>query len=330
MLANLWLGVTSSNWLPAAPPTRHTSRIHRNVRPRTGEELRYTQAEAMPPGTRTTAEVALAQMGLKPANNSAGNVRKVPPPASALATPATKDTTSSRTQESADTSGKTSYASKALYDGNVDDKTFSPPRVALNRIYTKTGDAGDTHLAGGQRVAKDSTRIEAYGTVDELNAFVGLAGISCAEGSSAHLQLGRLSAILRRIQHELFNLGSILATLPADVHPKQARVTPAEVEQLEREIDAMNADLAPLRSFVLPGGSRLNAELHAARTICRRAERQVVALARSEEVPPEAVRYLNRLSDALFVWSRWANHVMGVEEVLWEPNQAASGQGSTR
>jgi len=98
-----------------------------------------------------------------------------------------------------------------------------------------------------------------------------------------------------------------------------------EIEQLEREIDRMNADLAPLRSFVLPGGSRLNTELHAARTICRRAERAAVSLASHEQVPPEAIQYLNRLSDALFVWSRWVNHVLGVPEVLWEPNQAASG-----
>jgi cob(I)alamin adenosyltransferase len=108
------------------------------------------------------------------------------------------------------------------------------------------------------------------------------------------------------------------------VNPRQARVTSAEVEQLEREIDAGNGELTPLRSFVLPGGSRVNAELHAARTICRRAERQLTALARREEVPDDAIRYLNRLSDALFVWSRWANHILGIAEVLWEPNQAAS------
>ncbi len=100
----------------------------------------------------------------------------------------------------------------------------------------------------------------------------------------------------------------------------------AEIEQLEREIDQANAELAPLRSFVLPGGSRLNTELHACRTICRRAERAAVRLAREEPIPPEAVQYLNRLGDAFFVWSRWANHVLGVEEVLWEPNLAASGK----
>jgi cob(I)alamin adenosyltransferase len=201
------------------------------------------------------------------------------------------------------------------------DPKFDAPRIALNRIYTKAGDQGQTHLAGGQRVAKDSLRIECYGTVDELNAFVGMAGISATDS------VPELASILRRVQHELFNLGSILATQPQDVHPKQARITSAEILQLEQEIDRMNADLAPLRSFVLPGGSRLNTELHACRTICRRAERIAVSLAHEEEIPPETIQYLNRLSDAFFVWSRWANHIAGIPEVLWEPNQAASGKG---
>lgn len=208
----------------------------------------------------------------------------------------------------------------------MSEKTFDDPRLALNRIYTRQGDTGETHLAGGQRVAKDSRRIEAYGTVDELNAFLGAAGVCCQESSGIDPRLGLLSGIIRRVQHELFNLGSILATKPEDVHPKQARITSAEVEQLEREIDAMNEDLPALRSFVLPGGSRLNAELHIARTVCRRAERLLVAMAREEEVPPDAIRYLNRLSDALFVWSRWANFVMRVPELLWDPNQAASAR----
>ena len=204
----------------------------------------------------------------------------------------------------------------------MEEKTFNEPRIALNRIYTKGGDKGQTSLVGGQRVPKDDLRIEAYGTVDELNAFVGLACLSCSEAANPRLQ--ELCAILRRVQHELFNLGSILATKPEDVHPKQPRVTGAEVEQLEHEIDAHNAELAPLRSFVLPGGTRLNAELHVARTVCRRAERLLVGLARREEVPAVVIQYLNRLSDALFVWSRWVNHVEGVPEVLWEPNEAAS------
>ncbi len=201
------------------------------------------------------------------------------------------------------------------------ERKFNEPHLALNRIYTKAGDKGETRLVGGQRVAKDDARIEAYGTVDELNAFVGLACVSAKEA-----MLEELYGILKRVQHELFIVGSFLATRPDDVHPKQPRITDAEVEQLEQEIDAKNAGLPALRSFVLPGGSRLNAELHAARTICRRAERRVIALARKEEVPPEVVRYLNRLSDALFVFSRWSSHAMGVAEALWEPNQAASAR----
>jgi len=204
----------------------------------------------------------------------------------------------------------------------VSEKPYDEPRIALNRIYTKRGDAGETSLAGGQRVPKDNRRIEAYGTVDELNAFVGLAAVSC----DADSRLAPLAAILRRVQHELFNLGSILATEPADVHANQPRVTSVETLQLEREIDAMNADLPSLRSFVLPGGTRLSAELHVTRTVCRRAERLLVTLARDGSIPPETVPYLNRLSDAMFVWSRWVNHVLGVPEVLWEPNAAASGR----
>jgi cob(I)alamin adenosyltransferase len=198
---------------------------------------------------------------------------------------------------------------------------FNQPRIALNRIYTRAGDGGLTRLVGGQRVAKDDLRIEAYGTVDELNAFTGLARVTA---ESFGEPLSSLAAALKRIQHELFNLGSILATLPEDVHAKQPRVTENEVAQLEREIDQANEALPPLRSFVLPGGSRLEAELHVCRTICRRAERLLVALSKTQSVPEETVRYLNRLSDALFVWSRWVNHVLGVPETLWEPNAAAS------
>jgi cob(I)alamin adenosyltransferase len=203
----------------------------------------------------------------------------------------------------------------------ADEKVYHDPHVALNRIYTRRGDSGETALVGGQRVPKDSLRIECYGTVDELNSFLGMARVSAFEDP----RLNWLCDILLRVQHELFNLGSVLATLPQDVHPRQPRVAQAEVDQLECEIDHANAQLPALRSFVLPGGSRINAELHAARTVCRRAERIAVNLARGESVPTEAIMYLNRLSDALFVWSRWANYAMGVEEVLWEPNRAASG-----
>jgi cob(I)alamin adenosyltransferase len=203
----------------------------------------------------------------------------------------------------------------------MSESRFDDPRLALNRIYTRTGDGGSTRLAGGQTVPKDAPRLDAYGTVDELNAFVGAACLS-AEAEPA---LASLARTLHRVQHELFNLGSILATLPEDVHPRQARITDADIAQLERDIDLANADLEPLRSFVLPGGSRANCDLHVARTVCRRAERLLVAASRDEQIPGEAIRYLNRLSDALFVWSRWVNHALGVSEVLWQPNEAASG-----
>jgi cob(I)alamin adenosyltransferase len=205
--------------------------------------------------------------------------------------------------------------------GTMSEERFEKPRLAINRVYTRQGDRGETGLAGGQRVPKDGPRIEAYGTVDELNAFLGAARASAA----ADPRLAQLAATLLRVQHELFNLGSILATLAEDVHPRQARITDEEVVQLEAEMDHINEELAPLRSFVLPGGSRLEAELHICRTVCRRAERAAVALSRLESLPQEAVRYLNRLSDALFVWSRWVSHVTGAPETLWEPNQPASG-----
>lgn len=204
----------------------------------------------------------------------------------------------------------------------MNDAAFNEPRIALNRIYTKTGDAGQTSLVGGQRIDKDALRIECYGSVDELNAFLGVACVT------AEKELPPLLPILRRVQHELFNLGSILATPPELVHPRQPRITSAEIRQLESEIDDMNSALTPLRSFVLPGGSRVSAELHVCRTVCRRAERAAVRLLRQEPVPPEAVQYLNRLSDALFVWSRWANHALNIPEVLWSPNESASGQRS--
>jgi cob(I)alamin adenosyltransferase len=205
----------------------------------------------------------------------------------------------------------------------MEESNFSEPRVLINRVYTRGGDAGETSLAGGQRLPKDSPRIEAYGTIDELNAFVGSACQTAREGLALYPETEPLVDILVRVQHELFNLGSILATKPEDVHPKQPRVTAADVVRLEWEIDSMNSGLAKLRSFVLPGGSRLNADLHLCRTVCRRAERLCVSVARQEEVPPETVRYLNRLSDAFFVWSRWASQMMRVTEMLWDPNKGS-------
>jgi cob(I)alamin adenosyltransferase len=201
---------------------------------------------------------------------------------------------------------------------------FNQPRLVIGRVYTKGGDSGETSLVGGQRLPKDSLRIEAYGTIDELNAFVGAACQTVREVAVEYPGLARLVDILTRVQHELFNLGSALATKAEDVHPKQPRVTDADIAQLELEIDSMNEGLPPLKSFVLPGGSRLNVQLHVCRTVCRRAERLAVTLGREETVSPEVLRYLNRLSDAFFVWSRWTSQVMRVPETLWDPNKAGA------
>ena len=185
--------------------------------------------------------------------------------------------------------------------------------VVLNRIYTRTGDGGETGLGDGSRVAKDSARVAAYGTVDEVNATLGLVRLGAT---------GEMGLAIARIQNDLFDLGADLATpdLAGDATAKypRLRIQAGQVARLESEIDAMNADLAPLRSFVLPGGSTLAAHLHLARTVCRRAERLAVTLSAGEEVNAEAVKYLNRLSDWLFVASRVANQ-NGAGDVLWVP-----------
>jgi cob(I)alamin adenosyltransferase len=190
--------------------------------------------------------------------------------------------------------------------------------VALNRIYTRTGDTGTTGLASGERRKKHDLRVEAYGTVDETNACLGLARL--------HTE-GEVDAMLSRIQNELFDLGADLAT-PETEKPlpyEPLRILDAQVERLEREIDRLNEALSPLRSFVLPGGSPAAAALHLARTVCRRAERLVVALAEKpgEAVSPAAIKYLNRLSDFLFVASRFVND-RGGGDVLWVPGKTRS------
>lgn len=182
--------------------------------------------------------------------------------------------------------------------------------VVLNRIYTRTGDAGDTALGSGKRVKKYELRIEAYGTVDEINACVGVARLHAS---------GELDVMLGRVQNDLFDLGADLC-VPDDgseMAAKALRLAETQVDRLEREIDAMNEKLQPLRSFVLPGGSAASAHLHVARTVCRRAERLMVQLASSEVVGPSAIKYSNRLSDFLFVAARFANLSRG--DVLWVP-----------
>ncbi len=182
--------------------------------------------------------------------------------------------------------------------------------VTLNRIYTKTGDKGETALGDGTRLPKNALRIAAYGTVDESNAAIGLARL--------HTK-GDMDATLARIQNDLFDLGADLCVPETAARTEgRLRLSDAQVERLEREIDAMNEALAPLASFVLPGGSAASAHLHLARTIVRRAERLIVELAAKEKVNPAAIRYANRLSDHLFVASRFLND-KGARDVLWTP-----------
>lgn len=185
--------------------------------------------------------------------------------------------------------------------------------VVLNRIYTKTGDAGETALGNGQRVAKHSVRVEAYGTVDETNSVLGLARLHAT---------GEVDAALARIQNDLFDLGADLCRPEMEKDNEAGypvlRIVAAQVMRLEAEIDAMNARLDPLRSFILPGGTPLAAHLHLARTVSRRAERLTVELATMESINDEAVKYLNRLSDWFFVAARIANDE-GRADVLWVP-----------
>jgi cob(I)alamin adenosyltransferase len=192
--------------------------------------------------------------------------------------------------------------------------------VRLNRIYTKAGDGGDTRLVGGQKVRKHSLRIEAFGTIDETSSCIGLA-CTALLSPGAPAGADALATVLKRVQNELFNLGSDLATLPADRHPKQPLIEARHVAALESEIDDWNASLPELRSFILPGGGWVAAYLHLARTVCRRAERLIVHLAETEEIGKEVLPYVNRLSDALFVMSRHASRLYGEPEPLWEPEK---------
>ncbi len=190
--------------------------------------------------------------------------------------------------------------------------------VVLNKIYTRTGDGGDTALATGSRRPKYDLRVTAYGTVDETNACIGMARLHTGESSPD------VDAMLGRIQNDLFDLGADLATPETGekLEYEPLRIVPAQVERLEKEIDTLNAALQPLRSFILPGGSPAAAALHLARTVCRRAERNVVELAhrRDETVSDASIHYLNRLSDFLFVASRYVNNG-GAGDVLWVPGK---------
>jgi cob(I)alamin adenosyltransferase len=190
--------------------------------------------------------------------------------------------------------------------------------VVLNRIYTRTGDAGETALGSGERVSKAHIRIAAYGTVDETNAVVGVVRLHTVE-------LPKLDDMLGRIQNELFDLGADLCVPDRGekLEFEPLRILPKQYERLEHEIDELNAELSPLRSFVLPGGHAAAAQLHVARTVCRRAERFIVELKAhdGEHVSEGAIAYINRLSDFFFVASRWVNATAGAGDILWVPGK---------
>lgn len=191
--------------------------------------------------------------------------------------------------------------------------------MRITKVYTRTGDKGETRLVGGQAVPKDHVRIESYGTVDELNAILGLVRTANRRSGAEPHAIGRIDEILGHIQNDLFNVGSDLATRPADRWEGMYRVGGDDVAQLEAWIDDLNEDLGPLREFILPGGGPVGAQLHQGRTVCRRAERRVFTLMNSEEdVGEGCMRYLNRLSDLLFVLGRWSAQALGEPEYHWQ------------
>jgi cob(I)alamin adenosyltransferase len=192
--------------------------------------------------------------------------------------------------------------------------------VNLDRIYTRGGDAGQTSLGRGERVAKHDVRVETYGTVDETNSIIGLARSAIDRAAPGDSHLAEANAMLGRIQNDLFDLGADLCTPEGKTKRGEGalRIVPSQVERLEKEIDAMNGELAPLKSFILPGGSEVAAWLHLARTVSRRAERCMTRLATEQEINAEAIKYINRLSDHLFVLARRLND-NGRTDVLWVP-----------
>lgn len=193
--------------------------------------------------------------------------------------------------------------------------------INITKVYTRTGDEGETGLVGGRRVPKDSLRIEAYGALDELNAVLGIVRACNQEHlrEPAHKIAGNvLEDTLKRLQNELFDLGSELATDARDIYEGMFRVSKADVLAMEELIDHFQADLTPLKSFILPGGGQVSAHLHLARTVCRRAEREIIRLSRIEDIGSWTIVYVNRLSDLLFVLSRWAGKQFDETELLWE------------
>jgi cob(I)alamin adenosyltransferase len=190
--------------------------------------------------------------------------------------------------------------------------------MRITKVYTRTGDAGKTRLAGGQQVWKDSLRVDVYGTVDELNASIGVVRVINADMLKECSEAVQLEAELRWMQSKLFDAGSILATVPGQTFKSMPQVVAKDVTRLEKLIDRCQKDLTPLKEFILPGGGKVSGFLHQARTVCRRTERLCVALSKVEPVDPVIIKFLNRLSDALFVLARWVAKTQGEPEYLWE------------
>jgi len=205
----------------------------------------------------------------------------------------------------------------------VTDKKYKDPTFTISKVYTKTGDDGKTSLVGGQKVSKSNVRIHAYGEIDELNSVIGLC---IEELKLLDKNFNSLIKSLIRIQNDLFNLGTILATMPDDMTDKMPKITSDDIQVLENEIDKVNKDLSVLHSFVLPGGSKINAFLHLARTVCRRCERVCCSLYEEDKIDKIVVSYLNRLSDNFFVWSRWVASILNHEENTWDPNKGSSNK----
>jgi cob(I)alamin adenosyltransferase len=195
--------------------------------------------------------------------------------------------------------------------------------MRITKVYTRTGDAGKTRLAGGQQVWKDSLRVEAYGAVDELNASVGVVRVINADMKEESPAAQQLEDELRWVQNKLFDVGSILATAPGQTFKNMPQVVAQDVLRLEKLMDRCQKDLEPLKEFILPGGGKVSGFLHQARTICRRAERVCIALSKAEPVDPTIIKLLNRLSDALFVLGRWVAKMQREPEFLWERDAQA-------
>ena len=202
----------------------------------------------------------------------------------------------------------------------MEDNKYNNPNIRINKVYTKAGDCGETYLVGGKKVLKNNLRVCSYGEIDELNSYIGGCRQLILDLNLKDENFLKLSNLLYRIQNELFNLGNMLATLDEDIKKGMPEVDNSHIQKMEDDIDYFNDDLPDLKSFVLPGGSQLNVWFNISRTLCRKCERTVISLSQNENIDNIVVKYLNRLSDGLFVWGRWVNVIQSYPEISWDPN----------